>query len=94
MAIVNITVDGKKIQGETGQTVLQVARKAGIYIPVLCDHPALPPEGACRICLVEIEKQRALQPACTFPASEGLVVYTNTQRVRASRKFSSVATRQ
>jgi formate dehydrogenase alpha subunit len=88
MASVNITIDGKKIQGETGQTVLQVARNAGIYIPVLCDHPALPPEGACRICLVEIEKQRALQPACTFPISDGLVIFTNTPRVRASRKFS------
>jgi formate dehydrogenase alpha subunit len=88
MAIVNLIIDGKKIQGETGQTIIQAARKAGIYIPVLCDHPALPPEGACRICLVEIEKQRALQPACTFPISDGLVVHTNTARVRASRKFS------
>jgi formate dehydrogenase alpha subunit len=88
MATVNITVDGKKIQGKTGETILQVARKALIHIPVLCDHPALPPEGACRICLVEIEKQQILQPACTFPATEGLVVHTNSERVRASRKFT------
>ena len=88
MATVNFTIDGKKVQGKPGQTILQVARETDIHIPVLCDHPALPPEGACRICLVEIEKQRALQPACTYPISDGLVVHTNTPRVRASRKFS------
>jgi len=88
MAIINLTIDRQKIQGETGQTILQVAREAGIHIPVLCDHPALPSEGACRICLVEIDKQRALQPSCTYPATDGMVVHTNTPRVRDSRKFS------
>ncbi|MBU0512233.1 MAG: (2Fe-2S)-binding protein [Chloroflexi bacterium] len=88
MAIVNMSIDGQKIQAETGQTILQVAREADIYIPVLCDHPALPPEGACRICLVEIEKQRNLQPACTFPVSDGLVVHTKTPRAIQARKFS------
>jgi len=88
MAIVNITIDGQKVQAETGQTILQAAREAGIYIPILCDHPALPPEGACRVCLVEIEKQRALQPSCTFPVSDGLVVHTKTPRVIQARKFS------
>lgn len=88
MAIANITIDGQKIQAETGQTILQAAREAGIYIPVLCDHPALPPEGACRVCLVEIEKQRALQPSCTFPVSDGLVIQTKTDRVIKARKFS------
>jgi len=88
MATVNITIDEQKIQAETGQTILQAAREAGIYIPVLCDHPALPPEGACRVCLVEIEKQRALQPSCTFPVSDGLVIHTKTDRVKKARKFS------
>jgi formate dehydrogenase alpha subunit len=88
MPTVNITIDGKKIQAELGQTVLQAARTAGIHIPVLCEHPALPPEGACRICLVEIEKQRALQPACTFPVTEGLVADTRSPRVMAARKFT------
>lgn len=88
MATVNLTIDGNNVQGKQGDTILQVARESGIYIPVLCDHPALPPEGACRICLVEIEGQRALHPACTYPVSEGLVVETNTDRVRDARKFS------
>ena len=88
MAIANITINGKKIQAQTGQTILQVARDAGINIPVLCDHPALPPEGACRICLVEIENQRTLQPACTFPATEGLAIHTHSPKVMEARKFA------
>jgi len=88
MALVNLTINGKKLQATSGQTVLQAAQAAGIQIPVLCDHPALPPEGACRICLVEIEKQRSLQPACTFPATEGLVIQTQSPRVIAARKFT------
>ncbi len=85
---VTLTIDGNKIQAEAGQTVLQAAQKAGIHIPTLCHHPALPPEGACRICLVEIEKQRSLQPACTFPVTGGLVIHTHTPKVMEARKFS------
>ena len=88
MPSVNLTINGQKIQAEAGQTVLNVARAAGITIPVLCEHPALPPDGACRICLVEIEKQRALHPACTFPVSEGLVIHTHSPKVMEARKFS------
>ncbi len=74
MTIVSLTINDKKIRAQSGQSILQAAKEAGINIPVLCHHPALPPAGACRICLVEIEKQRSLQPACTFPVSEGLVI--------------------
>ncbi len=88
MPIVNLTINNKKIQAQSGQTVLQAAKEAGINIPVLCHHPALPPAGACRICLVEIEKQRSLQPACTFPVSEGLVIQTHSPKVQEARKFS------
>jgi len=88
MAKVNLTINGRKVLAETGQTILQAARDARIRIPVLCEHPALPPAGACRICLVEIEGQRSLQPACTFPVAEGLVVDTRSPQVIAARKFS------
>jgi predicted molibdopterin-dependent oxidoreductase YjgC len=84
---VNLTIDGRKIQAESGKTILEVAQQAGINIPILCHHPALPPEGACRICMIEIERQRALQPACTYPATEGLVVHTRSPQVVAARKF-------
>ena len=85
---VNLTINGRAVQARTGQTVYEAAAGAGIRIPVLCHHPRLTPHGACRICLVEIEKQRGLQPACTFPISEGMVVHTDTPAVRASRKTS------
>lgn len=87
MAIVSITINGEKVQAQAGQTVLEAAQAAGIDIPTLCHHPALVPYGACRMCLVEIEKQRALQPACTFPVTEGLVIHTESEKVVQARKF-------
>jgi formate dehydrogenase major subunit len=87
MAIVNITINGQKLEARSGQTVLQASEEAGIHIPVLCHHPALAPQGACRLCLVEIEKQRTLQPACTYPITEGMVAFTESEKVVAARKF-------
>ena len=85
--MVNITIDGKQIEVPEGTTVLQAARKSGIVIPTLCDHPNLTPYGGCRLCLVEIEGARTLQPSCTMPASPNMVVRTDTDKVRAARKF-------
>lgn len=85
---INLTINGQPVVARAGQTVYEAAAGAGIRIPVLCHHPRLKPHGACRICLVEIEKQRGLQPACTFPAAEGMVVRTDTPAVLASRKTS------
>lgn len=87
MTTVTITINGREVKAQAGQTVLEAAEAAGIDIPVLCHHPAVQPIGACRMCLVEIEKQRALQPACTFPISEGLVIQTESPRVVEARKF-------
>jgi len=87
MAEVNITINGQQITAQAGQTILQAARAAGIDIPVLCEHPALATWGACRVCLVEIKYQRALQPACTFPISDGLEIWTESERVVKARKF-------
>jgi NADH dehydrogenase/NADH:ubiquinone oxidoreductase subunit G len=86
MAVVNITINGQKIQAQAGQTVLQAAKAAGIDIPTLCNHPALKPESICRICVVEVERQRVLQPACTFPVVEGMVIQTESEKVAAARK--------
>ncbi len=86
--LVNITVNGCPIQARAGQTVMEAAESAGIRIPGLCHHPHLKPEGACRVCLVEIEKQRTLQPACTFPVMEGMVVRTESEKAVESRKFA------
>ncbi|MGO8836199.1 MAG: molybdopterin-dependent oxidoreductase [Limisphaerales bacterium] len=87
-AVANITINGRRLQALAGQTVLQAATAAGIKIPTLCHHPRLPSQGSCRLCLVEIEKQRALQPACTFPVTEGLVIRTETEKVTVARRFA------
>jgi formate dehydrogenase major subunit len=85
---VHITINGRAIHARAGQTVLEAAAAAGIDIPALCHHPALPPEGACRVCLVEIQQQRTLQPACTFPVFDGMVVQTESDSVVAARVFA------
>lgn len=87
MVMINLTIDGRKVSAPAGSTVLQAARAAGIDIPTLCDHPALAPIGACRMCLVEIKGQRTLQPSCTFPISEGMEVQTESPNVVQARKF-------
>lgn len=87
MPMVHITINGRELTVGSGLTVLQAAEQAGIDIPTLCHHPAVSDIGACRVCLVEVEKQRALQPACTFPVSEGMVVHTESPKVVAARKF-------
>ncbi len=87
MAMVNLTINGQKVSAPPGSTVLQAAQLANIDIPTLCDHPALAPLGACRMCLVEIKGQRNLQPACTFPTTEGMDVQTESPRVVVARKF-------
>ncbi|MBA4417597.1 MAG: ferredoxin [Syntrophus sp. (in: bacteria)] len=83
-----LTIDGQKVQVEQGATILQAALKAKIHIPTLCYLSEVQAIGACRVCLVEVEGNRALQAACVFPATEGIVVITNNERVRKARKFS------
>jgi len=87
MVTVNLTINGRKVSAPSGSTVLQAATQAGIKIPALCDHPALAPIGACRMCLVEIVGQRTLQPACTFPITEGMDVQTHSPKVIEARRF-------
>lgn len=86
MTMVNLTINGKQIQAEQGTTILEAARAAGIYIPTLCYHPELRPEGACRLCMVEASGARSLVASCVYPVSEGMVVKTNTANVREARK--------
>ncbi len=85
--MVNLTIDGKTIEVKEGTTVLNAARAAGIEIPTLCDHPQLTPYGGCRLCLVEVEGARTLQPSCTMPVNNNMIVHTDTEKVREARKF-------
>ncbi len=82
-----ITIDGKTLDVPDGTTVLRAAQAAGIDIPTLCDHPHLTPYGGCRLCLVEVEGARTLQPSCTLPVSNNMVVKTATKKVLDARKF-------
>lgn len=83
-----ITINGKVYDFTPGQTIYEVARDNGIYIPVLCHHDQLKPVGACRVCVVEVEKAKTLVASCAMPAEEGMVVHTDTERVRQSRKLT------
>ena len=69
-------------------TVLEAAQEAGIYIPTLCSDPDLEPYGSCRLCVVEIEGMRGLPTACTTPASDGMVVHTETPAVNEVRRLA------
>ena len=85
--MVKLTIDGKTIEVPDGATVLRAAEHAGITIPTLCDHPELIPYGGCRLCLVEVEGARTLQPSCTLPVTQNMVVRTDTEKVHSARKF-------
>ena len=85
---VSITVDGVKVEVQEGATVLEAAQKAGIYVPTLCYDPDLKPYGACRLCVVEVEKMRGLPTSCTTPATEGMVIHTESPAVNKSRRMT------
>lgn len=85
--MIKLTIDGKIIEVPEGTTVLRAAEQAGVFIPTLCDHPELTPYGGCRLCLVEVEGFRTLQPSCTMPASNNMVIKTDTEKVHAARKL-------
>jgi len=80
-----ITIDGKAIDFVNGLTILDCAKKAGIYIPTLCSYSGLSPYGACRLCIVEIEGVRGLVASCTRAAEDGMVVRTNTDEIKKIR---------
>ena len=86
MDTVNIKINGEMLTVPSNYTVLDAARDANIHIPTLCYLKDVNEIGACRMCLVEVKGGRALQAACVYPVSEGLEVFTNTQKVREARK--------
>ncbi|MGZ4835181.1 MAG: molybdopterin-dependent oxidoreductase [Terriglobales bacterium] len=86
MADVNITVDGKKITAPSGTLLIEACKSAGIEIPSFCYYPGLSLQGACRMCLVRIEKMPKLQTACTTVISEGMTVSSENDEVRQARK--------
>jgi NADH dehydrogenase/NADH:ubiquinone oxidoreductase subunit G len=83
---VTLTIDGQTTTVPPNSTLLAAAATLGIDIPTICYHPSLTPPAVCRLCTVEVEKQRVLQPACVARVAEGMVVHTNSDRVRTGRK--------
>lgn len=88
MDTIKLTIDGKTVEVEKGSTILEAAKAAGINIPTLCHHVDLERTAVCRVCVVEIEGSRLLQPSCAYPAADGMVVWTNTPLVRESRRMA------
>lgn len=88
MNMITVNIDGKDLQVPENYTVLKACREAGINIPTLCFLEGINEVGACRLCLVEVEGQRTLKASCVLPASEGMVIKTNTKRVRDARKLN------
>ncbi len=88
MEKVTLKINGQDVTVPADYTILQAAREVGIDIPTLCYLKDVSQTGSCRMCVVEIKGARALQAACVYPVSEGLEVYTNTPKVRRSRKIT------
>ena len=83
---ISLNINGKEIKVKKGATVLKAAKQAGITIPTLCDHAQLAPTGACRLCVVEIKGMRGFPTSCTTPAADGMVVKTDSKKLRSLRK--------
>jgi NADH dehydrogenase/NADH:ubiquinone oxidoreductase subunit G len=84
-----LQIDGRKVSVPEGTTILQAARDLGIDIPTLCHHEELLPYGACRLCMVEISRDKGgrLVASCVYPVEEGLKIKTDTTRVKKVRKM-------
>lgn len=89
MENITLNIDGKSVQAQPGATLLQAARSAGIKIPTMCHDDGLEPYGACRMCMVEIERngRRKLVASCIYNVEAGLKVQTNTDKIRRIRKM-------
>jgi bidirectional [NiFe] hydrogenase diaphorase subunit len=86
--MIEIEIDGRKIGAQEGETILLAARRVGIHIPAICYHEALTSYGTCRICSVEVIRRgrSRVVASCLYPVSPGLVVKTNTEKIKRLRK--------
>ncbi|HEX5247850.1 MAG TPA: 2Fe-2S iron-sulfur cluster-binding protein [Gaiellaceae bacterium] len=85
--MIELTVDGNAVQVEEGSTILDACRLAAIDTPTLCYTDTLTPVNVCRVCVVELEGARTLVPSCSRKAEDGMVVHTDSERVRTSRRL-------
>ncbi len=87
MKEITLTIDGKQVKGKEGDTVLQVCEANNIDVPTLCHMKGLTDVAACRMCVVEVERERRPVPACTYPAREGLVIQTQNEKLEKYRRL-------
>jgi NADH-quinone oxidoreductase subunit G/NADP-reducing hydrogenase subunit HndD len=85
--MVTFEVDNKRVEANEGETLLTVLRREGIHVPTLCYIEGLPPSGACRMCLVEVEGAPTLVPSCSWPVTAGIRVKTQSPKVLAARRM-------
>jgi NADH-quinone oxidoreductase subunit G/NADP-reducing hydrogenase subunit HndD len=85
--MVRFEADGRAIEAKQGETILTALRRVGIQVPTLCHMDGLPPSGACRLCVVEVDGAPNLVPSCSFPVAEGMKVHTKTSKVLDARKM-------
>ncbi len=83
---IKVTLNGAEVSGHPSMTILELAQEHGIDIPTLCYHPQLPPIGACRICVVEVEGSRTLVASCHTPIAPNMVIHTHSPKVLEARK--------
>ncbi|MEN2996078.1 MAG: 2Fe-2S iron-sulfur cluster-binding protein [Acetomicrobium sp.] len=86
MSDITLEINGRKIQGSSGDTILKVCEKNAIVVPTLCHFEGLADIGVCRMCLVEVKGARGLVPACTTQATDGMVVVTENDEIRDLRR--------
>lgn len=88
MSDIKVTINGREYTVPSEVTILEACNIAGVYVPSLCNHPRLEPTGACRVCVIEVEGARNLQPACATKVQEGMKINTNTERVEKALRFN------
>lgn len=85
--MVTLSINGKKYQAKEGETILEVSRRVGIEIPTLCFVEGKPPQGNCRLCVVEVKGRKNLVGSCHTPVEEGMVILTHSPRVLKARRI-------
>ena len=86
MSDVSLSIDGRRVSVKKGTNILEAAKSIGVNIPHLCFEERLSPISACRLCLVEVEGMETLAAACSYPVAEGMIVKTNSARVKEARR--------
>ena len=88
MSEIKMTIDDREVLVPEDTTILEAARKAGSYVPALCDHPDLKPIGSCKLCIVSVEGLEYYPTACNTLAEDGMVVQTRTEELQEMRRHT------